>query len=365
MKQFLPKVSVCIPTFNRAEMLREVIISVLTQSFQDFELIISDNASQDQTQEVMASMKDDRIRYIRNETNIGMIQNFNQCLARARGSYITIFHDDDLMLPDNLRLKVRALDQNSGVGLVHSKFDFIDEHGVLLKSNTNFGKPVSQDRLEPGRKFLIKTLMSGNTVNAPSVMIRRECYERLGGFDERLTLTADAEYWMRLSLYCDILFLARPLVKSRRHAGADNTKYFSIVNRSIRMNPLGIEERLKANSIVLERYESVFGKCEDLKRRVRASIESATANFVVNDHLQRRDKRGAKRYLIQVCRRSPEILASKVVMVLLVKTLLNEQAIRILRQLASRFSSGDQQQSREAKAVAKIVGCAKRHCGEE
>ena len=133
---------------------------------------------------------------------------------------------------------------------------------------------------------------------------------------------------------------------------ADNTKYFSIVNGSIRMNPLGIEERLKANSIVLERYESVFGKCEDLKRRVRTSMESATANFVVNDHLQRRDKRGAKRYLIQVCRRFPKILASKVGMVLLLKTLLNDQVIRILRQLASRFSSGDQQQSREAKAVA-------------
>jgi len=341
MTQLCPKVSVGIPTFNRAEMLREVIMSVLTQTFQDFELIISDNASQDQTQEVIASIKDDRIHYIRNETNIGMVQNFNQCLARARGSYITIFHDDDLMLPDNLRLKVLALDKNSGVGLVHSKFGFIDQHGKLLKANTNFGKPVFQDRIEPGRKFLIKTLMSGNTVNAPSVMIRRECYQRLGGFDERLTLTADAEYWMRLSLYSDILFLARPLVQSRSHAGADNTKYFSIVNGSIRMNPLGIEERFKANSIVLERYESVFGKCEDLKKRVRAAIGSATANFVVNDYLQRQDTREARRYLFRICRQSPSILTNRVVMVLLVKTLFNAHALRIVRQFASHFSSSD------------------------
>src|SRR5262245_7682998 len=140
-----PKVSVCIPTFNRAQMLREALLSVLTQTFEDFELIITDNASHDENREVVASIKDDRIRYIRQESNIGIVNNFNQCLHHSRGSYITIFHDDDLMVPDSLCFRVLALDQNRGVGLVHSKFDLIDDHGALLQANINFGKPVSND----------------------------------------------------------------------------------------------------------------------------------------------------------------------------------------------------------------------------
>ena len=105
-----PKVSVCIPTYNRPDFLRQAIESVLAQTFSDYELIISDNASEDSTTDLISSFKDRRIIYIRKEKNIGAIDNFNSCLAAAKGEYITIFHDDDIMLPDNLAFKVEALD---------------------------------------------------------------------------------------------------------------------------------------------------------------------------------------------------------------------------------------------------------------
>ena len=90
------KVTVAIPTYNRAHYLPEAIESVLAQTFQDFELLILDNASTDNTPELVKSFKDERIRYVRNQTNIGMFGNCNKALELARGEYVIIFHDDDI-----------------------------------------------------------------------------------------------------------------------------------------------------------------------------------------------------------------------------------------------------------------------------
>ncbi|TLY35205.1 MAG: glycosyltransferase family 2 protein, partial [Nitrospirae bacterium] len=104
-----PTMSVCIPTRNRMEMLREAIESVLVQTFDDFELIISDNASTDRTEDVVGAFHDGRIRYVKLERDVGAIGNFNHCLGMARGRYVCILNDDDWMLPENLLQKARAL----------------------------------------------------------------------------------------------------------------------------------------------------------------------------------------------------------------------------------------------------------------
>ena len=111
-----PCVSVCIPTFNRCDFLKESIESVLTQTFEDYELLISDNASTDMTEELVRSYRDKRIRYSRNLNNIGVRNNMNNCLALSRGKYITILPDDDVMMPENLTKKVHVLNREKRVG---------------------------------------------------------------------------------------------------------------------------------------------------------------------------------------------------------------------------------------------------------
>src|SRR5262249_206575 len=88
-----PAVSVCVPTFNRAAMLKDCIASVLGQTWQDFELIVSDNASQDDTEKVVGSFEDRRIAYHRNPSNIGQRPNWNRCLDLAAGRYVALFFD--------------------------------------------------------------------------------------------------------------------------------------------------------------------------------------------------------------------------------------------------------------------------------
>ncbi len=214
-----PEVSVCIPTYNRARLLREAMESVLTQSFEDFELIICDNASEDETESVVKSFSDRRIRYFRNPHNLGHRENCNRCLHLARGSYIAILPDDDMMLPENLAKKIEVLLRNPKVGLVHSKYHLIDEEGRITKYDTNWGH--GPDRTEDAverREDLLTAFL--NTINLPTVLFRRACYERLGGFSDQIQFAYDWEYWMRIAIYYDVAFLAQPLVKWRIHSGS-------------------------------------------------------------------------------------------------------------------------------------------------
>lgn len=107
-----PAVTVCIPTYNRRELLSRSLQSVLDQSLEDAEIIISDNASTDDTEEYVRSIGDPRVRYSRLPSNIGLFGNLSRCLSLGTGRYRVMLPDDDSMLPGNLEAKVRFLDAN-------------------------------------------------------------------------------------------------------------------------------------------------------------------------------------------------------------------------------------------------------------
>ena len=102
-------VTVGIPTFNRADLLRETIESVLGQTYRNFRVIVSDNASTDETQEVVASVSDARLEYVRADKNIGMIGNFNRLIKLTDTEFLMLLPDDDCLHPDYLRSVVEVL----------------------------------------------------------------------------------------------------------------------------------------------------------------------------------------------------------------------------------------------------------------
>ena len=127
------KLTVGIPTFNRAGWLRESIESVLAQTFADFRLIVSDNASDDDTPEVVRSFDDDRIHYVRSERNVGSIGNFNRLIALAETEFLVLLPDDDVLYPGHLAAAVDVLERFDTVGLVHSAFEFIDAQSRVVR----------------------------------------------------------------------------------------------------------------------------------------------------------------------------------------------------------------------------------------
>ena len=168
---------------------------------------------------MVKSFHDPRIRFVRNQRNLGDRGNYGRCLQLARGAYLTMFPDDDLMMPDNLAAKAAVLSKHARVGLVHSKFHVIDGNGDITQYNTNWGPGSDrmEDAIESGQEVLRSMLLTFNFVHGATVMFRRACYERVGGYTDQLAYTFDFEFWMQIALCYDVAFLAKPLIKWRVH----------------------------------------------------------------------------------------------------------------------------------------------------
>lgn len=218
------KVSVCIPSFNYGNYVAGAIESVLGQTLHNFELIIVDDASTDNTSEIVGryAKEDNRIKFIENKENLGMVKNWNKCVSLAQGRYITILHADDAYLPEILEIESKILDSSSKVGMVFSANYVIDDNDNILTVNA----PFRGNKVFKGNDFLKKIIESGgNPVRFPTIMVRDECFQRIGLFDELLTLTADMEMWMRIGSHWGVAYVNQPLSLYRFHSQNESLKF--------------------------------------------------------------------------------------------------------------------------------------------
>src|SRR5712691_12790791 len=122
-----PLVSICIPTFNAARWILDCLVSALAQSYPSLEVLVIDDASTDETVELIRSIDDERIRLLVNEQNIGLARNWNKCIEMSRGDFIKFLFHDDILYPDCVEKMMRLLLSNENVGLVFSPRDVIVE----------------------------------------------------------------------------------------------------------------------------------------------------------------------------------------------------------------------------------------------
>jgi len=207
-------VSVCIPTYNSASYVRECIESVLAQTYQDFELIVSDNASTDATCDIVKSFSDARIRLHRLERNMGMAFNFNNAASLARGEYIKFLCYDDLLGPACLTKQVAALDQNPQAVMVTTGLRFVDALGRTIRTVSW----LASQRFLSYAEVVAGTLIYGNLVGPPAaVLIRRSALLKAGPFSEDLPQVLDVDLWLRLAALGPIGYLPEPLCGFRLH----------------------------------------------------------------------------------------------------------------------------------------------------
>jgi len=178
-----PKISVCIPTYNRAGYLREALDSILRQTLQDFEIVVCDDASTDDTRQLVASIGDDRLRYFRQPRNVGIAENRNLCLQMARGS-TWLARLGRSSSPGDAARQSAVLDRNPTVGLVHGGCRLSDSKAAL----SGLARAVDHDTIEAGRDAF-RELILGNYIMSPSVMARRTCFDRVGKYDVELAIT--------------------------------------------------------------------------------------------------------------------------------------------------------------------------------
>src|SRR5262249_6946444 len=167
----LVKVSVCIPTYNGAEFVAKAIESVLAQTFADFELLVLDDSSDDPTVDIVRSFADPRIRVCQNEERLGIPGNWNRCLSLAQGEYICLFHQDDIMLSENLERKVGVLTSDAAMTFVHSAAEVLVEDSAQTALN-NWIEDADQDFIAEGVTYFRKLFFRGNLICATAVVIR-------------------------------------------------------------------------------------------------------------------------------------------------------------------------------------------------
>ena len=214
-----PTVSVCVPTYNRARYLKQALESVLSQTYQAFEVVVYDDASTDDTRDTVTLFRDSRLRYFRQPFNQGIARNRNSCLSVVRGRYIAWLDSDDLYHPEMLSRQTAVLDRYPNAGMVHGAFEVIDAEGRRLP---DWPLPFAVDCVEPGRQAFRELVLS-NYVNGATVLVRRECYDRLGTYSPRLALSGeDWEMWLRIALHSDLAYTATPLGQCRQHEGSSS-----------------------------------------------------------------------------------------------------------------------------------------------
>jgi len=193
-----PLVSICIPSYRGAEYLPATIESVLQQSYANFELWIVDDASPDDTADVVARFNDPRIHLIRNQCNLGPEGNWNRCLEVATGKYYKLLPQDDLLAPDSLAEHVAILeaDRNNELALVFGSRLVIDHRG---RSIFRRGLSVSAKGRISGRKLVRRCVSAGtNMIGEPgNGLMRRSLAVRLGPYDTRHPYMVDLDYWFR------------------------------------------------------------------------------------------------------------------------------------------------------------------------
>ena len=269
-----PKVSVCMPNYNYGRFIGQAIQSVLDQTFTDFEIIIVDDASTDNSVSVIKNFSDERIKFYQNEKNIGRVKNINKCLSLASGEYVTLLPSDDIYLPTSLEKSVEILDSNPEVGLAYSSGGTIDEDGVVIREH----HPFSQDYIINGEEEF-KRLIFANHISVLTAMVRRECYTTLGVFNEAVTGGADWEMWLRISLNnYDIAFITEVLAYNRKHSG-NVSIYHSRTNLS-GMNNYRVVKTV-FSKLSPEKKHLSYLEPEVVKALARSMLASAGANLVM------------------------------------------------------------------------------------
>jgi hypothetical protein len=313
-EQRQPRVTVTIPTYNRAHLLGAAIRSVLDQTFSDFELFVSDNASTDQTRDVVDSFRDPRLHYLRNDTNIGAHANLSRGLQLGAAPFVSILQDDDLMLPRNLERKVQVLEENPSVGLVHSSFRrmLVDASGKeTVKENVNWVQS-DVDMIESGPTALRRLLTDRYWIPYTGVVFRRAT---AGGerFDPEDELADDVGFMLRVVRRAEaVAYIAEPLVDSSYHPDAASAQ-LGVVDTgeggfSATLTGLGHIKRAKKR--FLDQYGDDVADVRSLRAGSRRRLRDQLLQRTLKQTLPGRSPALTLRLLSQSARLEPSLLVA-------------------------------------------------------
>jgi glycosyltransferase involved in cell wall biosynthesis len=206
----MPEVSVVLPTYNRLPLLCRAVASVIGQTFSDWELIVVNDGSTDDTREYLEAIDDPRVRPLSLEHR-GITSARNAGLRLARGEWVAFHDSDDLWLPEKLEWQLRRVAAQPTCRWSYTRYSFIDTNGTPLPERSNLlPLPVSGHILEPLLRFEVSTAV-------PTMLVQRSLIEEIDGFDATMLFLSDYDFILRLAARSDVCALSETLALVREH----------------------------------------------------------------------------------------------------------------------------------------------------
>ncbi len=266
-----PLVTVILSAYNHEEYVEECLKSIVEQTYSNLQILVYNDGSKDNTGKVIEDFiknQDKKIEYI-SKDNEGLCKTLNKGLDRAEGQYIAIIASDDIWLPNKIEEQVNFLENNQNIGLVFSDAYFIRGNARTEEKYTQYKKGLSRHfEHSVQKRNLYEALLVENFVIAITVMVRKECFERVGQFDGSLKFE-DYDMWLRISKNYPFGFLDKPLAYYRMHeTNVSNDAFFMLkgalqaIKKQYKENPL--KKRYIKKTILFSRFLFTV-----LKNRVR------------------------------------------------------------------------------------------------
>ena len=215
-----PLVTIAIPTYNRADTyLPQALRSALSQTYSPLEIIVSDNCSKDNTEQIVKEFSDSRIRYIKHKENIGALGNSNFCLEQANGDYFLLFHDDDLIDNDHIEVCLKAANYDTTAGLIRTGIRWIDRDGNVVYTRENLGSGLSTE------EFFIAWFEGKVPMHLCGTLFNRRYLQEIGGFNGEYSAFNDVAAEVELAARFGRVEVKEIKASFRRHSSSHSTSF--------------------------------------------------------------------------------------------------------------------------------------------
>lgn len=254
----IPLISICIPSYNGSATIIDTINSVLTQSLTDFEIIVNDDCSSDDTIELVKALNDDRIHIYKNDKNLGAVNNCNKALEYAKGKYLKILMQDDILEKEHLEKSIEIMEKDSSIMMTTCQSHIINEQNKVISSR----KRYKRDTIFDGAQYSKKSLRGRNIFGEPSLIcFRREVYDKGLRFDSSFKFNFDWDFAIGVVEYGKIAYIATPLASFRISTTSISGNYYLknkklIYDESVRL----LQKHKKNGNISLNSIDELIFK---------------------------------------------------------------------------------------------------------
>ncbi|MGO4683901.1 glycosyltransferase [Hyphomicrobium sp. 2TAF46] len=266
-------ISVVVPSYNHAPYISQTISSILSQTSAPLELIIVDDGSSDGSRDILKKIDDPRVRINLLEKNVGACAAMNIAVQMTRGDLVAVCNSDDLWEPNKLERQLAVIHRSPQIGAVFTNVSWIDQDGTNVPKDRKVLWNVFTQPNRSRGQWTNKLVLKGNCLCHPSVLIRREAYDRVGYYDNRFRQLPDYDMWLRVLQKYDIFVLDERLVKFRWFANASNASGATSTNARRDVNERALIVRNLIASMDTESWLNSFGSTKPIEDDTDLRIE--------------------------------------------------------------------------------------------